>query len=437
MSPQDLTVYYEVEGSASNGEDYSSLPGSVLIPAGESSAQIQVAPIDDSSPEGLESVHIFLTSGPGYQVDEPSNDFVFITDGDGAPAGPNLDIIAFRPQTRSFRPTPVPAATEDTVGAGMRVNGDYDNGSKVVRDWDDSIFGIDAEDDLIRIDLDFGAASDGVNYFLKRSNHNVRVWTTANKANLILGDNDEQQLTRAPVRSLWVEWVSPTFTSSSTTLTFEARDAQTNAVVGTADSVRLFNFTSIVIVFGGRTQKPSDPPRVDEGIFVVGKQLYAEDAYDVYMFEHTGVTAAFREVANAVNNRFVTQVAILGYSWGGSATYQLADWLTWAAERQRDIYFAFTIAFTAYIDAVSRKDLIPLTYRPPSSQYHVNYYEDISWVHGAHIQDLRASDREVYVTGEEWGADLRHTTIEDDIAGGGRIVLNAVRNALLAPGLQR
>ena len=47
----DLTVNYEIGGTATNGVQYATLPGNVTIPAGEHSAIITVVPIDDGPPE--------------------------------------------------------------------------------------------------------------------------------------------------------------------------------------------------------------------------------------------------------------------------------------------------------------------------------------------------------------------------------------------------
>lgn len=44
----DLTVYYAIGGTASNGVDYLVLPGSITIPAGQRYALITVLPLDDS-----------------------------------------------------------------------------------------------------------------------------------------------------------------------------------------------------------------------------------------------------------------------------------------------------------------------------------------------------------------------------------------------------
>ncbi len=52
----DLTVYYSVGGSATNGKDYTALPGSVVIPAGERTAPVIIHPLGDNLAEGTEEV---------------------------------------------------------------------------------------------------------------------------------------------------------------------------------------------------------------------------------------------------------------------------------------------------------------------------------------------------------------------------------------------
>ena len=59
-----LTVYYRVDGTASNGVDYSELPGMVTIPAGRWVAEIKVVPVDDLLPEPLETVVLRLCVPP-------------------------------------------------------------------------------------------------------------------------------------------------------------------------------------------------------------------------------------------------------------------------------------------------------------------------------------------------------------------------------------
>jgi hypothetical protein len=78
-----LLVYYSTSGStASSGSDYTALPGYVNIPAGQSSALISVAVIDDNTVENSETVHLTISSNAAYTIGSPSNATVTITDDD-------------------------------------------------------------------------------------------------------------------------------------------------------------------------------------------------------------------------------------------------------------------------------------------------------------------------------------------------------------------
>src|SRR5206468_9247514 len=106
-----LTVFYRVSGTASNGVDYfdgsagarERLPGRVTIPAGASSASINVEVIDDLFVEGTETVELTLQQPaciaifpppPGCYVVGPSNHAVaYIHDDDTTPP-PVVTIVA-------------------------------------------------------------------------------------------------------------------------------------------------------------------------------------------------------------------------------------------------------------------------------------------------------------------------------------------------------
>jgi Calx-beta domain/PKD domain len=64
-----LTVNYAVSGSASSGGDFSALTGSVTILAGNTSAVVEVAPVNDSSSESLETVILTLSTNAAYIID--------------------------------------------------------------------------------------------------------------------------------------------------------------------------------------------------------------------------------------------------------------------------------------------------------------------------------------------------------------------------------
>lgn len=71
------TISYTVGGTATAGSDYTALSGTVTIPAGQTSATIDVPVIDDSEPEATETVVVTLssiTSGdPQIQIDSGQN----------------------------------------------------------------------------------------------------------------------------------------------------------------------------------------------------------------------------------------------------------------------------------------------------------------------------------------------------------------------------
>jgi hypothetical protein len=66
-----LTVYYRVDGTASNGVDYAQLSGVVTIPAGRRAAEFKLVPIDDLLWERLETVVLRLCVPPATTADAP------------------------------------------------------------------------------------------------------------------------------------------------------------------------------------------------------------------------------------------------------------------------------------------------------------------------------------------------------------------------------
>lgn len=68
-----LTVNYTVGGNATAGADYQSLSGSVVIPAGQSTAQITLTPINDTANEAPETITATLVDASGYVPDLPSS----------------------------------------------------------------------------------------------------------------------------------------------------------------------------------------------------------------------------------------------------------------------------------------------------------------------------------------------------------------------------
>ena len=128
-----LTVSYAISGSATNGVDYATIGTSIVIPAGQASADRTITPIDDTAQEGDETVVLTIVPGTGYVVGIPSgatvtiaeNDFptvtVAATDASAAEDGPSTGTFTF---TRTG-PTTLPLTVNYTVGGTATSGVDY------------------------------------------------------------------------------------------------------------------------------------------------------------------------------------------------------------------------------------------------------------------------------------------------------------------------
>jgi hypothetical protein len=67
----DLTVTYNIGGTATNGVDYVALPGYVTVPAGQRRADITIVPLDDGPPDITSIVILRLTPGTNYVLGFP------------------------------------------------------------------------------------------------------------------------------------------------------------------------------------------------------------------------------------------------------------------------------------------------------------------------------------------------------------------------------
>jgi hypothetical protein len=73
-----LAVCYAVSGTASNGLDFETLPGSVTIPDGASNAAVTVTALWDNVAESNETVVLTLLTNASYEIGTPSNATVTI-----------------------------------------------------------------------------------------------------------------------------------------------------------------------------------------------------------------------------------------------------------------------------------------------------------------------------------------------------------------------
>lgn len=98
VATSDVTVDYNYGGSASSGVDYQALPGTVTIPAGQSSATIGLSTLDDGDGDddgSQPTVTLTLASGTGYLVGSPASATVYIgEDQPGGGGGPAVTVSA-------------------------------------------------------------------------------------------------------------------------------------------------------------------------------------------------------------------------------------------------------------------------------------------------------------------------------------------------------
>ena len=336
------------------------------------------------------------------------------------PFSPDLDMAAYRPQSESygnpFQRKAIPENEELIPGAGIRVNGDDDDGS-TVPDSDET--GVSGENDLVEVVLsvDPPVPPSGYEYVLTRSNPNIRAWDGPDKNGEILGPGDSAVLTFAgSTRTVWVE--NPD--GGAADLELAARETPGGQVTA-SDQVHFFPFSSIVIALGGESQVPDDPPLEpsNHGMFVLAITLYTM-GYDVHMYDEdvvnaAGAGAAYNEVVSAVRNRGITSVAIYGYSHGGGSTNDLARRL----DDNRGAIGTFSIDYTAYVDGIDNDSDIDIgteTELPPSTGYHANYYEHpgcgLFQLCGGPIA---GADLNLNVNTTPWGASLTHFTIDDAV----------------------
>lgn len=329
------------------------------------------------------------------------------------PIPPVVDATAYRPQTEAYGAPllrrAVADAEEESPGAGIRQNGDDDDGDSLADASDSNVAG---ENDLIEVELTVDAVPPpaGVEYALRRSNGNLKVWTSATKGTAILDANDDAVLAfGGSTATVWVE--SPA--GGSADLDLEARIVGGGPVLS-SDRISFFTFQSVVVGLHGEFQFPTDPPfGPNEGISEIAVALH-QQAYDSHMYvendvESDGSGPVYDEIVDAVQNRGVTSVALYGFSHGGGSVYDLAERL----DANKASIGTFDLVYTGYIDAIENDSDIDLDSEvrlPPGTQYHTNYYQRFGFV-PPWGDSVPGADVDVNVTSTAWGFLLAHITI--------------------------
>jgi hypothetical protein len=128
---EPLTVYFRLSGTASNGVDYTRVESSATIPAGSSTTDIIIDPIDDSLVEGTESVVLKLESPaciaifpppPGcYELGHSTSAVAYIRDNDShTNTNPSPKVVITQPTNGASFTAPakiyIEAVTTDSNG---------------------------------------------------------------------------------------------------------------------------------------------------------------------------------------------------------------------------------------------------------------------------------------------------------------------------------
>ncbi|MCW1921047.1 putative Ig domain-containing protein [Luteolibacter arcticus] len=134
-----LTVNYAVSGTATNGTDYASLPGTVIIPDGATGMDLLLTPTDDAAVEGTETVTLTVLPGTGYGPDRPASATYLIADSESPAISVGFQAatvtVSEADAGGEYRNIPVTlsAASTDTVTVDYTANGGSAEGDDV--DW--------------------------------------------------------------------------------------------------------------------------------------------------------------------------------------------------------------------------------------------------------------------------------------------------------------
>jgi len=99
---QPLTVHFTLTGTATNGVDYTSVPLTAIIPAGETNVIITIEPINDDESEPSETVVLTLVSTPEYDLSPPASALIGIVDNDP------IVLTVTGNRTNAYEPLPIP-----------------------------------------------------------------------------------------------------------------------------------------------------------------------------------------------------------------------------------------------------------------------------------------------------------------------------------------
>ena len=327
-----------------------------------------------------------------------------------------FSMVPYTPQTTYIDPMAIPDGLWKVNNVGIRRNTDYDNGGEVN---DSLVSGVCvSENDLIQVKLDFDSSVPGVTYSILRDSSDLKFWKGATKAGGEYAFTNNECVLDSSCY-VWAEYASSG--NATHTLTLVARDSTTGETLYTEEMV-FRPFESVTCAFVGEFETAGNV-NASPGIngWVVSQLLNGydvhvwDDGYDFLYDEYGNIIGgnmnndcsifgegrAFDEVVNAINNRGVTKVAIVGYSHGGGSVYHLAWRMYWDGldpgfgytPRPDSITKAYSLVFTSYIDAVPNNYTaqgmlgLSLHSRPLGSAFHTNQFQTNNTPNGCSIPE--------------------------------------------------
>lgn len=316
-------------------------------------------------------------------------------------------------------------------GPGIRINNDDDDNNGVADRFQTGA-AIPRENDLIELRIE---RLPGAGDMVLTKHSQLSLFFDHAKANIVPLNEFENGTLPLPfvnnTVTIWVEWTSTAHGFADVYL-YEVGNPSV------IDTVRFHSFESLIIAFGGFTQKPADTDGDGsigdpagsvagnrEGIFDVAQYMYdtgwdvlAFDEKDFYDDNPNASNIPYIEVVNARQQRFVERHGIIGYSRGGGATHNLIEMLWNENFINTDI--------GVMLDAV-RHDGISAETDWPDGVYHLlSFYQTNSLLQGGPITG-GGDHPEVLVefnttTHPWWDGDLNHTLIDDDLLVGNLII---------------
>lgn len=125
-----LTVFLTTAGTAAGGGDYTPLPASIAIPAGQFSVTLPVTPVDDALIEGEETVRVSVTAQETYRAAFPGTAQVMLQDNDQSVRIDASDFEAAEPGTNTGTVTFTRFGTTNTaVQIFYTISGNAGNGT--------------------------------------------------------------------------------------------------------------------------------------------------------------------------------------------------------------------------------------------------------------------------------------------------------------------